>query len=1475
MKTLTLTKLAICLCAVCASSQLLAQDDNDYQRDRAAMTDDRSKLRGTTLHQEDASAAQPAAAQTTATQTAQPAAQPAPQTQVVQNNAAQQVSNAAQVPAQTAQSQAQQSTTQIHAPAPVPKPNATSQGNAHRQASSGDAPLTAGTMLTALFKQAQFWHDKQQLNLARQSLNRVLLADPDNADALYLLSLWSMENAEVSEAERWKKRLAEAAPHDPRLQDLNNMADLSNLSKDQLKRAREMAASGNIPGAVSNYQQLFKNGLPPRALVSEYYLTLSGDPARYPEAVNGIAQYIRANPNDTSAKITYGKLLSYRDETRRQGIEVLQYFADSSPDSDSALREALLWLTPTPADEKYYVDYARRHPQDVDVIGHYSNNMLGTMTSKAYEEVKNKNEQSARESFQEILARDPNNVNALEGLGYLYMRQQHYKEASEYLSKAAEIDSPKKQKLHYDALLASAHQAEADGDLNLAQTLTDEMLSMNMEDPTDIMLFKANLYRKTRQYTRAEELLRQILADHPSNQGAQENLYYTLLDDKKPEEAKALLTTFSPTLQKTIASRQGPAYVDPSIAIRKSAAQAASSGNTARALDILYQGLQKHPNSAWIRYDLAALLYRNGDKQSAMRELAYLTRQGASNESLYAAATLQSVWGDASGALATSQRISSSYNNNQVRQLRANIKLRSDMDKAEQYVRQGQLPAALNTLRTINSRSQSLETSDLGHLAYLYLQAGDRQTAVQLADRAVSRGVKPNATVGDFADVISVFNATGNYDKARYLTEHHVLVANSNRADLNRINQGKYIQEADNLRKYGRYADAYDLLYSQMLQNPNDPDLMMAMARLYHDNNDFREEEKIYDRVLYTEPNNQAALQGAAYAALANKHYEKAEALAQNIVGNDPQTLLLKAQVARQNRKYSDAIDYLRMSKQMLEGTLSPTADPTLSHAGNYSPNNPFRNKHSTVAPNRVNPSVMPWEKMPDGQTYASPVFAQADNGPHNDETLNEVNRMLKELYEITSIHVKAQLNANQKKGEAGLSEVNGFNAPISMSFPLAGEHRLTATVTPTLMDAGTPTADSNMKMGTNALAVGATSVVTAVNAMVGDIKYRYENRYTTTTEVVDGKTVVTKVDNWASIVAALESEYGIDSGTINALVTGNYLNAGDYNLTSTSDVSRLKAKLKDVYGITKTDTMRKVMAATGTSNKNLGGAHRVREDGIEGSLTLSGRSYKADIGVTPIGKRGTTFVGGWNFRPRIGKNTELRVNVERRAVRDSVLSYYGLKDNYSGRFWGAVTKNGGSIQLAYDNGYFGVYGGPAYYYYTGENVDDNHMFGFNTGAYARVINQQTQKLTVGLDINYMNFQKNQNRFSMGYGGYFSPQDYYSIAIPVNYSKQWENLNLEASASIGYQSFSAKGGEYFPKDKLWQETLEELYNYGLVSATRYDNNDKSGISGSVNVKLDYDVNDAFKVGGSFNYNTFGDYKEYSEMLYFKYLMGVL
>ncbi|WP_206515009.1 cellulose synthase subunit BcsC-related outer membrane protein, partial [Xanthomonas perforans] len=80
-----------------------------------------------------------------------------------------------------------------------------------------------------------------------------------------------------------------------------------------------------------------------------------------------------------------------------------------------------------------------------------------------------------------------------------------------------------------------------------------------------------------------------------------------------------------------------------------------------------------------------------------------------------------------------------------------------------------------------------------------------------------------------------------------------------------------------------------------------------------------------------------------------------------------------------------------------------------------------------------------------------------------------------------------------------------------------------------------------------------------------------------------------------------------------------------------------------------------------------------LRDSGAGLALSYENGSVNLDIGSTPLGFEETNLVGGIHWQPEIAENTTLNFTAERRAVKDSVLSYAGAYDAYSGDTWGGV----------------------------------------------------------------------------------------------------------------------------------------------------------------------------------------------------------
>lgn len=53
------------------------------------------------------------------------------------------------------------------------------------------------------------------------------------------------------------------------------------------------------------------------------------------------------------------------------------------------------------------------------------------------------------------------------------------------------------------------------------------------------------------------------------------------------------------------------------------------------------------------------------------------------------------------------------------------------------------------------------------------------------------------------------------------------------------------------------------------------------------------------------------------------------------------------------------------------------------------------------------------------------------------------------------------------------------------------------------------------------------------------------------------------------------------------------------------------------------------------------------------------------------------------------------------------------------------------------------------------------------TGYYYKVINENNRRVTVGLNNMIWHYDKDLSGYTLGQGGYYSPQEYLSFAVPV------------------------------------------------------------------------------------------------------------
>ena len=195
---------------------------------------------------------------------------------------------------------------------------------------------------------------------------------------------------------------------------------------------------------------------------------------------------------------------------------------------------------------------------------------------------------------------------------------------------------------------------------------------------------------------------------------------------------------------------------------------------------------------------------------------------------------------------------------------------------------------------------------------------------------------------------------------------------------------------------------------------------------------------------------------------------------------------------------------------------------------------------------------------------------------------------------------------------------------------------------------------------------------------------------------------------------------------------------------------------------------------------------------GIGGEVQLAFPHFAIAGGYTPYNFLVSTFTGRVMWKPGNGPFT---FSLTRDSVKDSQLSYAGLRDpgqatlGTEGQIWGGVVYNQGQVQVAHGDAQSGFYFSASGQYLTGYHVLSNNRIDGNGGAYWRVFTDpEFGSLSFGANFFAMHYQNNQNAFTHGMGGYFSPQGYFLANVPFTWQGHYINRwHYNVMGAVGVQ----------------------------------------------------------------------------------------
>ena len=260
---------------------------------------------------------------------------------------------------------------------------------------------------------------------------------------------------------------------------------------------------------------------------------------------------------------------------------------------------------------------------------------------------------------------------------------------------------------------------------------------------------------------------------------------------------------------------------------------------------------------------------------------------------------------------------------------------------------------------------------------------------------------------------------------------------------------------------------------------------------------------------------------------------------------------------------------------------------------------------------------------------------------------------------------------------------------------------------------------------------------------------------------------------------------------------------------------------------------------------------------------------YRFDLGSTPLGFLVQNVVGSAEFDDSIGP-LDWFAGLSRRPVNSSYLSYGGARDPVTGEVWGGVIKSGLSVGVGHDASKWGANASAGYSLLDGRNVESNKELSARAYGYRVLYGTDNLELSAGLSATYWAYDKNLRYYTFGQGGYYSPQSYLSLGLPVNLEGRWGRLAYQLRSSVSHSNTREDATPFYPNNpELQQQALNSPLPSGYGQPI-YASSSGSGIGYDVRSILEYKLTRRWFLGSRFEIDRSAYYSPNYYTLYLRY-----
>ena len=1241
--------------------------------------------------------------------------------------------------------------------------------------------------IKSLLAQARYWVNHSRDDLARETIAKLFLIAPENIDGLELLARIAMRERNYNLAADLLKRMRKQQPDALAVQQIAALLQAEDSGTSQLKQARQFARAGRYVEAVEAMRRQFPV-LPGEEITLEYWNMVANTPNGWQKARAALQDLVNSDPTNPRYRFELDKLLTTHPPYDRAALTRIIAMTEDpafAKRARVAWREAILDLSPS-ANTIALLENYLAHEKNDSAVQAKLDGMRGA--------VQQRRRQLADPVFRAqhdglaLLAADKttqaepllvrayeshrDDVEVINGLGLLRLRQKRHAESEALFLRAAKIDPVQRarwQKMagvaHYWGLITQADVAAKSGQTSVALQLLEQAHQQMPNEPR-ALIDSAALLTAERRFDAAEAQLKQVLRIAPAEPEAIKGLLQIYLLSSHPEKADNLLAQLTPAERRKFQPIFDQAQAG---RLREQAEQQEKDGQHDDAIRTLEAATALDRTDPWLRFDLAKLYGKrraNGDERKADQLFSTLLATNPTDSAAwYAYALIDSARDKPDQGLRSLEHIVPADRTDKITQLQRRLWVATHIRFALATAANGQTARASELLQS-TAKAIGDDAELLLPVADAAAEIGAIDTATAVLDQMQRSGSTPQAAASQLrrAEVIARFKDDQALEKALVQIQP---VSERDRLDLETLQQTLLERRVEKLIELEQFDAAMSLLSATNSTTVRSQLLRASTALKLHN---LAEAETRYRAILQNEPTNQDAAIGLIDTLIAEGN-------------NDEATIRLNDQLRLLNARPApmDSNDAATLISRLMEVQQNEAALQLLNTALTSAPNN--RRLLQQAA-----------------------QLAERDHDP--DAAIAYLQRLLGGSADTTTHRSHLVVAADNPAVDAK-SEDRTKLAIIPAVAPIVSSDTYLERKLADLLDQRSTWIAGGVDVRTR-------------DGSVGKSNYRY-------------------------VEVPLEWKQPGPNGTRlsvqSALVN---VDAGSIDLSQTSDASR--------FGT--------VLLCQPNCNS---GIFRQKATGLALSTSLERDNWRVDVGTTPIGFPVQQVTGGFLTKGDLGK-LSYSLDLSRRAVTGSVLSYAGARDPRTGETWGGVVASGVRIGLSRDSGgAFGAWSSLGLHQLSGKNVPANNRVQLMGGGYWRAINEEDRLLSLGLTGMVWHHAKNDGEYTFGHGGYYSPERFQSLSIPITFAQRSQRLSYSVRAALSTSRSSTARADYYPGRPDLQAQATAAGSSPFYSAST-----GGGIGRSLAAQFEYQLDADLFVGGRFEIDRSSDYAPNRAFVYFRY-----